>query len=392
MGRRTQQKRHGVRPFSGLRFVEDGKVKLEWRAGGRKKQRTIGRNTAEVRKAADELLRRALQRARLAHEGGTDPNLTLGELLTAHLDDVQRRRNPRTGKPLRATTARNYRDAHDRILAHFDGKLSAGNLRKRGVREWVNSMRDADLKDRTIAGYVDYLRMVYRWAVGDGDLLDANPIAGVTSPSRRTDTHAYHPDEMRRLLQGLRKLPPRAWRFRLVGLCEAVYGPRASQVLQLRWDDVDLDATYLAGERTLRGTVTFREDAVGSKGQPDRTLPMPPIVRDAFLAAWNHRAEGGPWVVWNWRDAGRPSRYDAMNEQLRLLEERVEVVHIKGRAFHAFRRSLATLLTEQLGVNEAARWIGDTTEVITRTYNFPTDEAERKAVAVILEMVQEGVA
>ncbi len=115
---------------------------------------------------------------------------------------------------------------------------------------------------------------------------------------------------------------------------------------------------------------------------------MLPIVREALLEAWNHRVESSPWVVWCWRDPLRPSPYTSMHQQLRKLERAADVEHLPNRAFHAFRRSLATKLVEQLGVSQAARWIGDTPDVLLRCYLKPSKEREQAAAALLLNHLQ----
>ena len=101
----------------------------------------------------------------------------------------------------------------------------------------------------------------------------------------------YTPEESRRLLVELLKLPPgRAWRFRLLVLVESIYGVRESQARLLEWSDVDFDARYPVTlpdgrELVLEGAHTFRQATTGSKGQPDRSLPLLPFVREAYLQA-----------------------------------------------------------------------------------------------------------
>lgn len=52
----TRRFREG--PESGRRFVDRGKVRIEWREGDRRRRKTIGNDTMEMRKQADaELLR-----------------------------------------------------------------------------------------------------------------------------------------------------------------------------------------------------------------------------------------------------------------------------------------------------------------------------------------------
>lgn len=63
----TQRKRDprytrtvGEAPDLGRRFVENGKVKIEWQEDGKHRSRTVGDNSAEVRRKADEELERLM--------------------------------------------------------------------------------------------------------------------------------------------------------------------------------------------------------------------------------------------------------------------------------------------------------------------------------------------
>ncbi len=141
----------------------------------------------------------------------------------------------------------------------------------------------------------------------------------------------------------------------------------------------------------LEGAFVLRKDALGSKGQPDRKLPMLPVVRAAFVEAWNHRRDETSWVIWNWRDGRIPSTYGSMNQQLKKLERSADVPHIKGRAFHAFRRSLATVLVERLSVSHASGWLGDTVEVLLRSYVKPSVEAQGEAAAYLMHLWNEEI-
>ncbi len=53
---RTQTRTIGKKPHVGRRYVSDGKVRIEWREGGKRRSRTVGPNTAKVRAQADEML------------------------------------------------------------------------------------------------------------------------------------------------------------------------------------------------------------------------------------------------------------------------------------------------------------------------------------------------
>ncbi len=50
----------GEKPHLGRRYVEQGKVRIEWYENGKRRSRTIGENSADVRQKADSLLEEIL--------------------------------------------------------------------------------------------------------------------------------------------------------------------------------------------------------------------------------------------------------------------------------------------------------------------------------------------
>jgi hypothetical protein len=64
--KRRRDPRHsrtiGRKPFVGRRYVENGKVRIEWSDHGRRRRRTIGKNSAETRRQADADLEEILAR------------------------------------------------------------------------------------------------------------------------------------------------------------------------------------------------------------------------------------------------------------------------------------------------------------------------------------------
>jgi len=243
--KRRFTKKVGTRPFSGTRFVDHGLVRIEWWPGGRRRAKTIGPNTKENRDYADEVLKAALVRARAAHDGAVPraQDISLGDLLSRYLEDAKTRR-VRSGKPLRPRTLELYTEHTSTLRTHFADALGgpARSLRRPDVRAFVTVLRKAGWADKSIASVTDYLKSAYTWALAEVELIDANPIAGVKSPSRKGHAQSYTADESLRLFEGLRNLPTRSWRFQLLAIFEAVYGARASQLINLEWDDVDLQA------------------------------------------------------------------------------------------------------------------------------------------------------
>ena len=72
----------GARPYSGRRYVRDGKVRIEWFAHGKRRTQTIGPNTAANRALADHILEEALAEVRTRTHGRRQyAALTVGALL-----------------------------------------------------------------------------------------------------------------------------------------------------------------------------------------------------------------------------------------------------------------------------------------------------------------------
>lgn len=361
----------------GLRYVEDGQVKIVWYEGGKRLgRRTVSQeNTRGARDEADAALSIALA------PRGPVP-LTLGKLLSAYLKDAPVRRNPKTIQPLRAKTLAGYAENERAIAAgltvEIEGKpvmavtLAATSLRRSDVRAWVMRQRVAGLAEGTIARRVDYLKAVYRWAVGEVEVLAGDPLTKFQSPSRKGRNLPYSEEEGHALFEAVLALSNRAWRFKLLVLLESAYGVRSLQPLGLRWTDIDLDRVTQvpvnAGTASLVGAIAFRQAVPGSKGQPTRVMPIVPFVREAVLEAHRHRNPASDWVFWSWPNAAIPSSYGSMNGQLKKLEKKAGVVHVKGRAFHAFRRALSNELVKKIGLLQAAGWLGDTPEVLMRSY------------------------
>lgn len=266
---RKRRKRIGTRPFAGMRYVQNGVVRIEWRAAGKRYTRTIGNDCPTTRGNADDLLERALTQARALADGkATKPEITLAELLVRHRRDAEARN-------LAPKTVSVYGNFAAVILRKFKGSMKATTLRRGQVREWWPELLAQGLSPTTATKAVDYLKQVYRWAHSELEYIETNPLADLKVSRKKPDTEAYSPDEGQRLIETTLALPQRAWRFRVMALVCSVYGGRANQAIHLTWDDVDMDAEYPVDESTvLQGAITFRKGVLGSKEQDTRTLPL----------------------------------------------------------------------------------------------------------------------
>jgi hypothetical protein len=70
----------GEQPNTGRRYVENGKVRIQWTEGGKRRSRTIGPNSPANRKRADEELEEILSTMNATEEKPESKPLDVGEI------------------------------------------------------------------------------------------------------------------------------------------------------------------------------------------------------------------------------------------------------------------------------------------------------------------------
>jgi len=161
-----------------------------------------------------------------------------------------------------------------------------------------------------------------------------------------------------------------AWLLSLAGL-------RRSEVLGLRWEDVDLEAgtvTIARGRVAVTATMDAVDDPKSKRSA--RTLPVGdlPGVTAALRALRKRQAEerlalgaaygpGGFLVV---DEMGRPPRPEAYSDAFRRLCREAGVPSIR---LHETRHTLVTTLRAAgLPDDEIAKWLGHSVAVMLSTY------------------------
>lgn len=173
-------------------------------------------------------------------------------------------------------------------------------------------------------------------------------------------------------------------------------GARRSEVLALRWRDVDLDA----GTATIRRTLQVRPKVAGGGvefGEPKtpksrRTIPLAPTLVSALRAhkaaqAAQHLALGAGWQDGDLiceRGDGGPLHPDAMTAAFRRLAAKAKLP--AGARLHDLRHALAmTLMLEGVPLKGVSATLGHSAESFTAgTYQHVVDELQEQ-VADALE-------
>ena len=340
----------GVRVYPSGRKV----YVVQTRAGGAPRRVTIG-----VHGALDA--ERARKRAEAVIDiikAGGDPAAPAGGLTLAEL--AERYMTGHVAANCNAHTAGIYRGSLDNHILPALGAMPLASVGREEVAALHHRLRDRPrAANRALAILAKMFSLAEDWGMAqEGD----NPCRGVRKYRERRRARFLAPGEYRRLGAVLAEAEAGGWAsasavaaLRLLMLT----GCRRSEILTLRWDDVD----RAAGEFRLRD---------GKTG--GRMVPLTPTA-EAVLAGIP-RLPGDPWVI-----AGRAPG-------TRLVSLTAEWYRIRARAglgdvrIHDLRHSYATrALSSGESLTMIGRLLGHADIASTLRYAHLAQGAERESAA-----------
>jgi integrase len=162
------------------------------------------------------------------------------------------------------------------------------------------------------------LKMAAKW-----DLIPSNPAAGVSPfPVQESRMRYLSETVLPALLDACEKQVTAPWLHPLVVLALNT-GARQGELLQLRFEDLDLE----------RGLIYFGR----TKNRKLKTVPMNRVAKRAIEWLSSHRY-GECLFMWPWGEAiGRTTVYDSFKKPCRTAE-------IHGFRFHDLRHTAASYL------------------------------------------------
>ncbi len=127
----------------------------------------------------------------------------------------------------------------------LDGGIDVGDFDRRRCLEFLTSVRAGGLSARSTARAVSSLRSFFRFLVGEGVLAD-NPLADVRGPKLGRPLPKYLTvTEVGRLLEAPDRATPEGLRDRAMLDLMYASGLRASEVVTLRLENVDMNAGFV---------------------------------------------------------------------------------------------------------------------------------------------------
>ena len=280
-----------------------------------------------------------------------------------------------------------YEWATNHIAAGL-GAVHLDRLDRADVARWLDGMATAgQLSRRSIEICRTVLRAALTDAVEEG-VLRRNPAARVpvpkvvAKPPREKEANVWSVDEVQRFLASAEA---HRWGagFRLC----ALYGLRRSELLALRWDDIDVDALTV---RIDEGLVAVSTGIVWTAGKTARSRRVIPVDQATVRSLAAHRraqlaermAAGTVWedndLVFSTRTgrAVSPSNFD---HTLRLVIDRAGVPRLSS---HGLRHTAATNMVrfaDDVGeLRAAAEVLGHSPDMLLRIYAHTVPESLRK--------------
>lgn len=280
----------------------------------------------------------------------------------------------------RATQAKYRTQIRLHILPAF-GDLRMCDIDRPAVEQWLLAKEQKGLGWWTRIDLKGILSGIFStakaWKLWEGD----NPAEGVRIGRKREvrEKRLLSADDMRRLLAAL---PPGPVRFMVLVIFGT--GLRVSEVLGLKWGDIDLGAGTLAVKRRW-----YRGDLDEPKNEPSRRTRQLGPLSDEFLRA-KQMAKGGDRFVFLGEDGlTPPDERDLLRYELRPLLKRLGLYY-PGFGWHAFRRQNITW-RQQVGATsyEAQKSAGQTRPSTTYEYTLVDVDREKEQVQAMFDRLMQ---
>ena len=223
-----------------------------------------------------------------------------------------------------------------------------------GFRKWLEAEGYAKA---TVAGHIKKAKQYFKAAV-DAGALPASPFARVVAGDMSNEERAVYVSTAD-VDKAIACAPDAQWRL-LIALCRYAGLRCPSEVLTLRWQDVD----FVAGTMAIRSTKTGR-----------RIMPILPELRPYLQDAFDPEQER---VI---------SRYCESNANMR--KGFLQILKKAGvdpwpRLFHNMRGSLESDLAERYPIHTVVKWLGNSEGVAMRHYL-------RQSPAVLADVTSQGL-
>jgi integrase len=258
------------------------------------------------------------------------------------------------------------------------GAIQLSMLVREDVAGWIEALANGGkLSKRSVQICRTVLRAALSEAVDEG-LIPRSPAARVglprtvAKPVRVKETETWTADEVDRFLEATA-----SHRWSVAFRVSVLYGLRRSEMLALKWNNLDIEAGTLKIDESIVATRTGAEWSNAKNERSRRTIPIDEETMRAFARRRAEQAAERLVAGSEWEDndlivATRVGRLVLPRSYDRALERFVESAELPRLTSHGLRHTAATHMVQQandLGELRAiADILGHSPEMLMNTY------------------------
>ena len=245
-----------------------------------------------------------------------------------------------------------------------DMKLS--DIKPLHIQNVVNKMVSSPT---TITTYYKVVSRIFYIAINPYKIISDNPCTGVRLPrvERKNMIHTISDEELNQFAKFMREKYPQAYYFLQIA---RYTGMRFSEVYGLTWNDISLENRQIHINKQLsfrKGVITFEKTKTANSV---RILPIPPILENILIEYKSHELEFEYGLVLN------PYKKNGVKWQINTYLKRFG----DNLSAHNLRHTYATkLLANGLDVKTVSSLLGDTPQMVMKTYVHYNDEMKAAA-------------
>lgn len=253
----------------------------------------------------------------------------------------------RTSRGVRPATLADYERTTKVYLTPRFGSMLLAEITLGDVRAFAKALVEKGLAPNTVRNVITPLRAMMASALEEG-LIRYSPAAGLRLPTPERGTIKHLEPKQ---LESLYDKTPEEWRLWVRLL---VYtGARIGEFVEVRWGDVDLDASTLTiSRRRYRGTIDRPKSAFGTRTIPLTRQLVADLRRHKLASRWSSDAD--PIFATSEGTPHQPS-----NVSRRVFKPVAKAAGVAWASFHTLRHTCATRLArEGYGASEVQAWMG----------------------------------
>lgn len=294
----------------------------------------------------------------------------------------------------RASTQKRYRAVLDKFLAFakVEGLRYWSEVTKGVLERYARHLEDLGKEYNTQYLELTTLKQINKWLIGEGRLTDQSKITLKLPRDKETTTYCWTVPEFQAIITHCAADTELYW---LGDLCLALgfTGMRISELAQLRWSNIDLEAGVITlVDESRKGKGTKQRAKQTLKGKRGRSFPIHDQLRP-LLERLPHHADG---YVFHGPRGGRIKpdtvRRLLIKDVLDALKERFPSKHgdtgFSDGRLHSFRHFFCSVCANS-GVAERVvmDWLGHANaEMVRRYYHLDAQESRRQMSRVAINV------